>query len=329
MEHTLDEIVVVPRNGYVNRLQAWASATILAAQLDVPLRVVWETEDAAPAAPDQLFASALIARRFLDRASLDARLGSPHQHLPRYLTIDMERRLVVLAGHDRGEQVFMPELGGALGDQSRPTTLLIIAGGKFHVDSSEDFQAQRRLFYRRMTWSTDLDTSFNHEVAGHGSYVALHVRGTDRSRQAPPARTIRAGLDRLRDLTAERSLFIAADTAVGRDRWSSEADSLGFRPWSAREIDFDRSNAGSGVDALLDWRLLGASRGVVYTGASSFGEEAAIATGHLEACVPLSATSGRQRVRAASELGRAAITYPRRQGWLGGSTRDTLPAEES
>lgn len=47
MDHHLDRIVVVPRNGYVNRLQGWASAAILAAQLDASLHVLWEPEGSA------------------------------------------------------------------------------------------------------------------------------------------------------------------------------------------------------------------------------------------------------------------------------------------
>ncbi len=328
MEHRLDEIVVVPRNGYINRLQAWASSAILAAQLDVPVKVMWEAEDAAPASADQLFASDLIERTFCDRSRLDARVGMRHEDLPRYLTVNPERRLIVLAGHDRGEQALMTDLVDALRHPSEPTTLLIIAGGKFHLATAEDFDRRRRLFYEQIAWSYDIDRPFDDELSRHGSYVALHVRGTDRSREAPTRRTVRAGLEQLLAATPERALFVAADSPAGRDRWSAVAKSLGFDPWSARGIDHDRTRAGAGQGALLDWRLLGASKGLVYTRASSFGEEAAVTTGRPEACIALSATAGRQRARAAADVGRAAITYPHRHGWFG-RVGGTLPAEES
>ncbi len=321
MEHHLDQVVVVPRNGYVNRLQAWASSAILAAQLDVPLRIMWETEEPAPAAPAGLFDSSVVARSFWERSRLDALVGGAHEELPRYLTHDRERDLIVLAGHDRGEQAFMGQLAAMLLGLEEPTTLVVIAGGKFHLPTDEDFTRQRAVFYRQLAWHPDLNRRMDEELADHSDYVALHVRGTDRSLEAPTPRTIRDGLTALADSTDERSLFIAADSEDGRDRWAAEAAVLGFAPWSVQAVDHDRGKATAGLDAMLDWRLLGRSRALVYTAASSFGEEAAVATGNLGGCFPLSATASRQRARTAAQLGRAAATYPRRKGWWGSSER--------
>jgi hypothetical protein len=319
VETRLDQVVVVPRNGYVNRLQAWASSAILAAQLDVPLRVMWETEEPAPAAPADLFDAAVIARSFWERSRLDALLGGAHEELPRYLTHDRQRDLIVLAGHDRGEEVFMGQLAAMLLGLEEPTTLVIIAGGKFHLPTDEDFTRQRAVFYRQLAWHPDLNRRMTEELTDHPDYVALHVRGTDRSLEAPTARAIRDGLTALAGSTDERSLFIAADSPASRDRWADEAAVLGFSPWSAQAVDHDRSHAAAGLDAMLDWRLLGRSQALVYTAASSFGEEAAVATGNVGGCFPLSATASRQRARIAAQLGRAAATYPRRKGWWGSS----------
>ena len=319
MDHRLDEVVVVPRNGYVNRLQAWASAAILAAQLDVPIRVMWETEEPAPSPPADLFDPALVRRSFWERERLDALVGGAHESLPRYLTHDRDRRLIVLAGHERGEQAFMGQLAALLLGLEEQSTLVIIAGGKFHLPTDEDFVLQRHVFYRRLAWHPELDRRVEAALEGHPGYVALHVRGTDRSLEAPTARTIRGGLSALADSTDERRLFIAADSAAGRDRWSDEAASLGFSPWSVAGMDHDRSQSSAGRDAMLDWRLLGRSSALVYTAASSFGEEAAVATGNFAQCLPLSAASARQRARRSAELGRAVATYPRRKGWWGTS----------
>lgn len=319
MEHHLDQVVVVPRNGYVNRLQAWASAAILAAQLDAPLRIMWEPEEPARAAPDELFDPSLVRRSFWERARLDAVIGGPHEQLPRYLTHDRDRGLIVLAGHDRGEQAFMGPLAAMLLGLEEPTSLLIIAGGKFHLPTDEDFTRQRHVFYRRLAWHPDLDLLVDDQLRTHPSYVALHVRGTDRSLEAPSPRTLRDGLRALADSTDERSLFVAADSATSRDRWSDEAAVLGFSPWSVSAVEHDRSQPHAGRDAMLDWRLLGRATGLVYTAASSFGEEAAVATGNVAGCIPLSATPARQRARGAAALGRAAVTYPRRRGWWGRS----------
>jgi hypothetical protein len=310
-------VVVVPRNGYVNRLQAWASGAILAAQLDVPASVMWEPEDPAPAPAEELFDPAMVRRTFWDRSRLDTLVGGRHEDLPRYLALHRERRLITLAGHDRGEQAFMGELAGLLLRLDEPTTLLIIAGGKFHLPTQDDFTMQRSVFYRRVAWHPDLDERVDAELRDRSPYAALHVRGTDRSLEAPTARTIRDGLQQLSETTDERSLFVAADTPQGRDHWSREAADLGFSPWSVSAIDHDRSAASAGRDAMLDWRLLGHSTALVYTAASSFGEEAAVATGNFADCIPLAATPARQKARAGAQLGRAAITYPRRKGWWG------------
>ena len=226
--------------------------------------------------------------------------------------------LIALAGHDRGEQAFMGPLAAMLLGLEEPCTLLVIAGGKFQLPTDEDFIRQRSVFYRRLAWHPDLDRRVQEELRERPAYLALHVRGTDRSLEAPPARTIRAGLQQLADSTDERSLFIAADSAESRDRWTVEASVLGFTPWSVPSIDHDRSSAAAGRDAMLDWRLLGHATALVYTAASSFGEEAAVATGNFAGCIPLSATPSRQRARSAAQLGRAAATYPRRKGWWGG-----------
>ena len=326
MQTSLDQVVVVPRNGYVNRLQAWASAAILSAQLDVPLRVLWEPQEPAPAAADDLFDPAAVRRSFVQRADVAAL--ATHEDLPRYLTHLPDQRLIVLAGHDRGEQAFMGPLAALLLGLDEPTTLVIIAGGKFHLPTDDDFVRQRCLFYDRIPWHPELDAALAGHLAPHPHYVGLHVRGTDRSREAPPARVIRRGLQALADASDERELFVAADSPESRDRWSDEAAGLGFQPWSPAAIDHDRTRAEAGRDAMLDWRLLGHATALVYPAASSFGEEAAVATGHVTACIPLTASESRQRVRGIGELGRSALTYPTRRGWLRRAD-GTLPAEET
>lgn len=319
MEHCLEQVVVVPRNGYVNRLQSWASADILARQFEIPLRIAWEPEVVAPAVPTELFDPGLVEETFWDRPRLDALLGTDHERWPRYLTHDRERRLILLAGHDRGEEPFMGELSSIIATLDSPTTLVLIAGGKFHLPQTQSFTRQRSLFYARLPWHTDLDRRVQAELDQHPSYVALHVRGTDRSLEAPTRRAIRTGLLALADSSAERSLFIAADSPQSRDLWRDSASALGFVPWSVSAIDHDRSKAATGRDAMLDWRLLGHSQALVYTAASSFGEEAAVATGNVTACVPLAATVLRQRVRRAASVLRAISTYPERHAWWGRS----------
>lgn len=321
MQHALEHLAVVPRNGYVNRLQAWASAAILGAQLDVPVSVVWEPERIAPAQALDLFSESAVQRSFLDVEKLTSLVGGAHQDLPRYLTLDRDRQLVILAGHDRGEQAFMDELLTTLADTCEPKTLVVIAGGKFHLDTHEGFDRQRRVFYETVPWRAEIGDAVTAQTDGRPVYVGLHVRGTDRSREAPPARAVREALGQLKEV-GPTSLFIAADTEAARLRWTDEARHLGFEPWSRSSINRDRTVAAEGVDAIIDWRVLGKAEAIIHAAASSFGEEAAVCTAQPSSCIALTASPARQRLRAAGEWATAAVTYPRRRWRSAGSAGD-------
>ncbi len=312
--HSLDHIVVVPRNGYVNRLQAWASAAILGAELDVPVQVLWEPEMVAPASASLLFSEQVVNRSFVDSDVVSEFAGAPHADLPRYLTVDRDRRLVILAGHDQGEQAFMERLGWALADDCRPRTLLIIAGGKFHLPDAADFTRQREVFYQRLEWHPAIIDRTNSELAAHGAgaYLGLHIRQTDRTREAPSARAIRLVLGTLAEESEVRSLFIAADTEAGRRHWAAIARELGLAPWSASNVALDRQTNSAGQDAMVDWLLLGRALTLVYSASSSFGEEAAVAAGRTGYAIALSAGPALQRIRDLAELAHAARTYPAR-----------------
>jgi hypothetical protein len=309
----LEDIVVVPRNGYVNRLQAWASSAILAAELDVPLRVAWEPEPVAPADFIELFAPPRPGLSLIEANDLRIRLGDAHENLPRYLSVDEGRRLVVLAGHDRGEQAFMEQLLPALEHACQPTTLLIVAGGHFHLPGSTGFEAQRRHFYRQLPWSEAVRSGTDTVLAGRADFLGLHVRQTDRSVSAPRPRAIRAAIGALARQTRVRSVFVAADTDEARERWLAELADLGLDGWAAPDPALDRSTARAGVDAMIDWRVLSRSRALVYSRASSFGEEAAVAADAVQLSLPLTASESLQRSRRAAAVGRSLVTYPRRR----------------
>lgn len=307
----VERIVVVPRNGLANRLQAWASAAILAAEWDVPLKVVWETEPAMPAAAADLFAARMVERFFTDPDIVTSLAGAPHTELPRYLSTS--GRAVVLAGHDRGEQTFMPQLVESLSRSRAPSTLVLIAGGKYHLPGALDFVRQRGIFYRNIAWSSAVDEQYDTGVGGHAPYAGLHVRQTDRSLQAPSARIIRQGLSQLASMVPERDLFIAADTDDALERWVEDSSHMGFRPWSLPDVDRSRDRVGAVVTAAADWRALSGAVGLVYSAVSTFSEEANVASGHPDHGIPLEASPRVQRRRAAVALTRSALTYPARR----------------
>lgn len=313
VEHALERIVVVPVNGYVNRLQAWASAAILGAELDVPVQVLWEPEDVAPAPAESLFDETRLRVSFVAPDVVTALAGRPHQELPRYLTLDRERGVIVLAGHDLGEQAFMDALIEALGDASEPHTLLIIAGGKFSLPGTEDAaELRREVFYERMDWHPSIRERVDAVLAGRDAFIGLHIRETDRSREAPTRTAVREALADAAARTGLTSIFIAADTPAARDEWSGIAVVLGLEPWTSGDIAFDRSQVNAGIDAIVDWIVLGHSQLVVHSAESSFGQEAAIATGKPDDSVALAASAIRRRLRSALAFMKSVATRPGR-----------------
>lgn len=307
----VSRVIIVPRNGLANRLQAWASAAILAAQVDAPLQVLWQPEPPAPALPDELFDTNLVTRNFVTADEVTRILGSTHEALPRYLTTTDQ--FIALAGHDRGEQVFMADLAMLLARRDVPTPLVLIAGGQFHLDSSEDFTRQRQIFYAGIRWSPAVRERVEHAVDDRGPFVALHIRETDRSVQAPPAAAIRDALGTLRERNDCTSLFVAADSAPATERWSEEARRIGYEPWSLVDAQRDRTVLNGAIDSAADWLILGRSVGMVHPAASTFSVEAAVAAGIHDQAIALEASPGRQRVRRWRGHAASAASWPRRR----------------
>ena len=312
-EGVIDQLVIVPRNGYANRLQAWASAHILARRLGAELRVSWEPEAVAATPAEALFHSDAIARTFMHPAALEQRLGRPHASIDRYLTHLADERVIVLAGHDRGEQAFMPELDAMLRTLTEPTTLIVIAGGQFAMAGGPDFRAQRADFYRALPWHPAIEERVGRELALHGRYAALHVRMTDRSTHAPTERALDRGLRILSERVPERSLFICADTDEAREHWAARARRIGFDPWAASDVEFDRGSSANGVSAMVDWLLLTHATGVVYPEASTFSTEAVVAGGTGSNAVPLHAGRATRVRRQLEAHARSAASYRSRR----------------
>jgi len=308
----VERVVVIPRNGYVNRLQAWASSAALAAEWDAPLSVCWEPESIAPAGVDDLFESRSL-HQWISAADVENLCGTSHQDLPRYLTYLPERSVVVLAGHDRGEQAFMPELIEQVESAAGPVTVVIIAGGIFGAADAALQRRYRHEFYRRLPWRPAITDRVSEVIEGHEPFLGVHIRKTDRSREAPTAAHVTAAIQQLHTQTNVASVFVASDTAAGVAEWTQQLTDMGLRPWSAGTSDHARDSIAAGLDAMVEWQVLGRSHGLVFSAASSFGSEAAVAAGDVPE-FGLSAGRGLQRLRGAREVLRAGVTYPKRHG---------------
>lgn len=299
----LQRVVIVPRNGYGNRLQAWASADVLAHDLGVPAYVIWEPQPVATATPLALFSADIVASRFLTSEDFVHMGGVVHEDMPRYLT-RATSGVICLAGHDRGEQVFMADLLAMLADSPHAHTLLIIAGGNFHLPGRRNVLQSRYEFYRTLAWSTTVEERTRAALTSQPSFTGLHIRGTDRAITAPRHHQIVHALMQLRDDRTDSSLFVAADTADSRSLWLETAQSLGFHAWASQATVFERGEVTAGVDAIVDWIVLGESRRLIYARESSFGAEAAVASGHWNESIPLHATATTRTLRTLVRLTR-------------------------
>lgn len=310
----VERVVVIPRNGYVNRLQAWASSAALAAEWDAPLSVCWEPESIAPASASDLFESRTL-HQWMSPAEVEELCGVRHQELPRYLTHIPERSVVVLAGHDHGEQVFIPELLTLVDSAVQPLRIVIIAGGIFGAVDEATQRRYRHEFYRRLPWKQSIAERVESVIGENSNFLGLHIRQTDRSRQAPTSRQLIEAVQQLKDASGLSSIFVAADTSPALVAWQQVLSDMGLEAWTAGTSDHARDSVDAGIAALVEWQVLGRSRGLVFSASSSFGAEAAVAAGDVPA-FGLTAAPSLQRLRAAREWLRAGATYPLRHGPL-------------
>lgn len=306
-EGLLERVIIVPWNGYVNRLQAWASASILAERLGADLKVAWETERVAPVPATTLFSHTLLERSFVPVDDVTQLLGQAHRAMPRYLTVNQDRGTAFLAGHDRGEQHFMDQLLQVLRTSSAVTTLVIIAGGKFHLPHETDFITKRKDFYNQIAWHPDINDRLNAAQSTGATYLGVHIRQTDRSREAPTPRAIQKAVQELAEKSGVTNVFLAGDTASARNRWRDQLARLGFSSWVSDASSFNREESASARDAIVDWLLLGRSQAIVYSAQSSFGQEAAVMTAHPEWCRGLQASWSLQVLRDAKRISRSGV----------------------
>ena len=310
---SLERIIVVPRNGYANRLQSWASAAILGAEFDVPVHVLWEPEKIAVSPTRALFDSDLIEQSFISSSEFIDLTGRAHQEFPRYLYLDPEQNVMSLAGHDRGEQGFMLNLMEKLNSNEHAKTLVITAGGKFHVPGVLDFDAKRRQFYAGIQWSPQIREAVDQLLEDQEFYIGTHWRQTDRSIAAPTRSSMESAAVILSRLFHTKSVFVAADGQVGSAQLSAALHARGLQPWSSTVASFDRTSDLAGVGAIIDWILLGRAQAIAYSSESSFGHEAAVATGHLPESIGLRASRDLQTVRAVRERFDHLLAYLKRQ----------------
>ena len=327
---SVERVLLFPRSGYSNRLQAMASSAILAKRLGAEFRICWEIENVVPEGPEFTFDPDFCAEVIVTPRQCMDNWGLAREELPRYLNVLQDRRLIVLAGHERGEQVFMADLARAIEAASHSTTIVIIAGGQFFLDSDSTlhpnwqtmFRVARHDYYASVPFHPAIENGAARAIADREPFLGLHLRYTDRAHQAPSDSQIRTALMSAADSSGLANVFVAADSRAIRERWSKVADEVGLQPWSFDHGSWDRSAIGSGQAALTDWRILTRAEQLIYFAESTFAEEAAVASSGYDRSIALGPNAVRSTLLRARGLAQAAVSYPQRHGWLRRSPSD-------
>lgn len=316
-------VVIRPLSGYVNRLQAVASAQLLAIDIGADLWVHWTPSIIAPVPMDSVLNTDFCAAHARSSRDIDDAFGLDIGELAPYLNLDPKRGVITVAGLDLGEQTFMPKMREAweTGDFQ---AIVVSAGGKFTLNGgatltptqASEFRLRRYHVYRDLPLCGEIESIADEVLRNRDPFIALHLRYADRTLESPWRSHIGPALRDVRARTGLNQLFIATDTPKAQQDWVMRAREMNFRPWSASTLEFPRSDPRSAWEALVDWRLLSRSRAMVYFAASSFAEEAAVASGNYDVGIGLQASRMRRVWMRARQLTHALATYPRRHGWM-------------
>ena len=322
---SVKKVILVPRNGYINRLQAMASSAILAESIGADFHVFWESEPIAPAPCESLFdLSSFTPETFLAGGIVEKFLGCSLGEFPRYVTNRVAFKVgsvVALAGHDRGEQPLMDEFAHLV-HKVNPVALVIAAGGRFSLQAgskpvtwdSPEFQLQRADWYQKISFAPEIE--FACLQSSVEPSLGLHLRYSDRSHQAPSRREIANAVLSLVERTGINRMFVASDSRHERENWLEKLREMGLDAWSLPPDMIVGSENYAARAALVDWRILSSTSGMVFFTESSYGYEAAVASGCFESSIGLDPNPlVSLRVRLGKHAANIA-SAPKRRGWI-------------
>ncbi len=315
-------VLVFPVNGYLNRLQALASAALLARRFEASLHVCWTYFSNVPGPPSDTFAADWCDRFMLTEDQVGSEFGIGLDDVPRYVTTSPDGTWVGLRGHDRGEQALMGELTAVLASMAAPVDLVIVAGGSFDISDptcvegawSESFLSAKRDFYRGLPLNSAIESAAAEFSSAHpDGYLGLHLRYSDRAHQAPTPWAIKRALARQAAETGLTDVFIASDSPRARAEWSRRVEGMGLRAWNLSDSFSALASSTSAGPALGDWRILGGSARLVFFAESSYSVEACVASGSWASSSALPTSRARGVGHRGLTLVHKAVTYPKRR----------------
>ncbi len=315
-------VLVYPVNGYLNRLQAVASAALLAHRFEAPLKVCWTHFSMVPGPPSDTFAADWCDEFILTEDQVRSEFGLGLEDVPRYVTASPDGAWVGLRGHDRGEQALMGELTAVLASVAAPVDLVIVAGGSFDISDpscvegawSESFLSAKRDFYRGLPLNSAIERAAAEFSSAHpDGYLGLHLRYSDRAHQAPTPWAIKRALARQAADTGLTDVFIASDSPRARAEWGRRVAGMGLRAWDLSDSFAALASATSAGPALGDWRILGGGTRLVFFAESSYSVEACVASGSWASSSALPTSRARAVGHQGLTLVHNAVTYPKRR----------------
>jgi hypothetical protein len=208
----------------------------------------------------------------------------------------------------------MPELRALIESDQDVSEIWISAGGKFALGGLDfEFAAARRDYYRDdLEFSAEIEREADSQSLAHNEYLGLHLRYSDRNHQAPTRKQTVRAIKTVFDGFNVNRVFIATDAPSDLHWWQERLKRMGISTWWNLASSHGPVDSRTAALALIDWRVLGRSRGVVYFAESSFGEEAAVASGCETWSIALSPSAARARFVSLRKYVNATLTYPKR-----------------
>lgn len=295
-------LIIIPVNGYINRLRAIASAFHLSDELGIPLKIYWKTEDIARTSYLEIFEDSFIESYFITTNNFKEDSDFDLDSIQPYLNIHRNHKIITLAGFDKGEQFFIPEIVELLKDPVYYEYQLIIkAGGKFALELNEDFDLARSAFYRHIKFNVSI-LNYVDTISLPDSYIGLHLRTTDRSLTAPSNRQLIQGCLSLSKYLAVKNIFVCSDDLSYAEQISTLLIKNNLHVFSSNAAVVDRSNSSSAFFAITDWIILSGSTATVYHGESSFSQEAKLLNKNPDLSMDLVAPGYLQFIRGGKYL---------------------------
>jgi len=251
-------LVVVPVNGFANRLRAVASAWTLSSTLKRKLCVYWPRSDDM----DKFFVPA-FDEIFLTNDAVPDSLFTNIAELP----TDTK----TYAGKHDGEQRFVPEIIRTPIDQ----TIILQSGGVFKPPKMTDkeYNKLKSTFYNSLRLRPEIHLIVKQFIETHFTnkrVLGVHVRRQDRKFETGPTN---AFVDKISKLTNRFDIiFLCTDDKDEETRIRNTVRALPIVVHP--KIDINRNTKEQFIDAVIDWYLLSNTDMILYSNGSSFGYEA-------------------------------------------------------